>query len=486
MPDVTAAPPAEVRPEKKPETGALSLDQWFMQMMGQGEKLGEAAAAQGEQALAERSAALEPKRQKLEATVAAPQPEPPMPPPEIKPPTPGIRPFAEGLPGESPAQTLNRTLMSLGLIAQMGVGVAKGNPQGALAAYSGALRGWQEGDTRRGQEQWAEYLAYVNSMQRAWRNAHTIYEDTVRRNEGDIQRAQLELGIAAAKQDEKAESVRLAFQNYQQFMDRAKLAGTMLEKMHQDAAWMSLRVAMQKDQQQFQERLERMRQDERLARDKERREERPVNAPAGGEWYDRKTKERGIATVPQGDINNDPRRFARLSAQEKNLLDFIDTTPPMLNRLPYLAQKILTQYPGQNIANTLRLAAEGKIAASDELREFVSVNRALTVESTRILGGGGQLRVSLMKRLENEVTPRVQDTVSTAMTAKRLMGLDFENRKRGILGEKQLELNDAVGGEWIVTDGKQQRGIRLKNDEVLSESHPGWTVVKPYVAPEQK
>ena len=90
-----------------------------------------------------------------------------------------LRPFGDLGQNPSTVQLLNGTLMQLGLLAQMGMGMAKGFPQGALTAYSGALEGWAKGDAVRAENMWKEYVASVAKMDREYRRQRQEYQDII-------------------------------------------------------------------------------------------------------------------------------------------------------------------------------------------------------------------------------------------------------------------------------------------------------------------
>lgn len=104
-------------------------------------------------------------------------PKPPTAPEELAVPSRQLRPFGDLGQNPSTVQLLNGTLMQLGLLAQMGMGMAKGYPAGALAAYSGALEGWAKGDAVRAENMWKEYVAGVAKMDREYRRQRQEYQD---------------------------------------------------------------------------------------------------------------------------------------------------------------------------------------------------------------------------------------------------------------------------------------------------------------------
>lgn len=443
-------------------------------------------------ALEQKAAGLEQGQQDVAAAVPQPQPQPET--PNIK-----LRPFGEVSPGDSTMQALQKNLMTLGLIAQMGMGVAKGHPQGALAAYTGALQGWAQGDRARAETEWQEYLAQVQKAQREWQHRVTAFEAIRRKHEGDIEQFRLQMILEAGRagmEDRFLESINKSPDNAMKLLGlQGRMLGDLLQsaiQLDSQRQMMDFRHQMQKDAQAFQERMrqdqqvfEMQMEDKRHGNRMEEAEEKlamkPLRPPAGGMIYDTKGKQ-ALSEIPQNQMSGDPTRYKVLNAAQRNQVEFIDTTPPMLRQVAELIPQILTDYPGYNIAQAKLLALQGKLGMTPALRNYLSINRELTVEATRILGGGGQLRVSLMNKLENEVSPRVSDTQRTAQAALNTMAINFENRKRTTLGLQPLELSDAIGGTWVATDGRERKGVRLKPGEILTESlGTNWKVVEPLI-----
>lgn len=140
---------------------------------------------------------------------------PDVPPKTTEPPVPqvALRPFGEGLPGQPPVQTLNNVLMSLGLMAQMGYGIMKNYPQGALAAYTGALRGWQQGDAERAIFQWQQYQQEVAAAQREWAKTKQAFDMTMQKYGANLELLRNQMGILAAEHGLGSKMVDLAFRN---------------------------------------------------------------------------------------------------------------------------------------------------------------------------------------------------------------------------------------------------------------------------------
>src|SRR5262245_1389266 len=129
--------------------------------------------------------------------LAAIPPPPPAPPPPDEPPPPStaVRPFMQGPAGEGAWQAVNRTLFGLSLMAQMAAAPATT----ALQGFSGALKGWAEGDRERAGREWQSYLANVEALKRKWQRARDIYDMTLQKYGTDVERFRLETGVAMAE-----------------------------------------------------------------------------------------------------------------------------------------------------------------------------------------------------------------------------------------------------------------------------------------------
>ncbi len=165
--------------------------------------------------------------------------------------------------------------------------------------------------------------------------------------------------------------------------------------------------------------------------------DKPAPVPMGGAVYDKRTGTMySPGVVSLGDLRSEPSRYRTIAHSEVQLLDFLETTGPQLDLLAKATKELLAINPGANLSRQLELAAKGKLAMSPELTAFFQANADLALEMARALSGGGQLRVTVLKYLREDVIPTTSDTVATANTKINLMRQQLENRRRGILGEK--------------------------------------------------
>src|SRR5262249_28069307 len=89
-------------------------------------------------------------------------------------------------PGDSGTQLMQKITFGLGTLASMATGLALKYPEGALAAWTGALQGWAEGDAIRGNREFETWVAKVREGHRAhqseverWQALREKYKDNM-------------------------------------------------------------------------------------------------------------------------------------------------------------------------------------------------------------------------------------------------------------------------------------------------------------------
>lgn len=202
----------------------------------------EAASKAAQESIAERGVELRGFRER--AATAPGMPESPDLPESPAAPKITARPFLAGMPGEDPIQSLNKAMAGFGLMAQMAVGIKGGFPQGALAAYTGALQGWQAGDLQRGANQWQTYLGELKKHDRDVQSIRTKYDDAVRKWSGDQDRLKTELGILAAEHGLGREAIEMAFRDPERALSMLNTTATTLGDMQAAAANLALKNTM--------------------------------------------------------------------------------------------------------------------------------------------------------------------------------------------------------------------------------------------------
>ena len=234
------APPAPAD-QAKP-AAPTDLAGWYRSEMDTLIPKFEAANKAAQESIARRSTDLAGVRERVVTAPGLPEsPELPAPPPAPKI---TARPFLASVPGEDAVTSLNKAMAGFGLMAQMAVGIRGGFPQGALAAYTGALEGWQAGDQRRAANQWQTYMGELKQHERDVAAIRMKYDDAVRKWGGDQDRLKTELGILAAEHGLGREAIALSFQEPERALANLNTTAKLLGDMQASAANLALKNAM--------------------------------------------------------------------------------------------------------------------------------------------------------------------------------------------------------------------------------------------------
>jgi hypothetical protein len=235
-PDLTLTTPLGQKP------GPPDLATWYQGEMDALIPRFEAASKAAQESITARGAELRGLRER--AATAPGLPESPELPEAPAAPKITSRPFLAGMPGEDPVQSLNKAMAGFGLMAQMAVGIKGGFPSGALAAYTGALEGWQKGDQRRAANQWQTYMGELKQHDNDVQAIRLKYEDAIRKWGADQNRLKEEFGIIAAEHGVAREGIELGFKDPQRAYEMVGQTARLLSDMQSSAANLALKNAM--------------------------------------------------------------------------------------------------------------------------------------------------------------------------------------------------------------------------------------------------
>jgi hypothetical protein len=93
------------------------------------------------------------------------------------PPKPQLRAFLAPRDGQSPEATIAQLFSALTTFATMGTSLVKGNSRSALAAFTGALKGWQEGDADLADREFKRWKAETDTAVKTWESQRAAFED---------------------------------------------------------------------------------------------------------------------------------------------------------------------------------------------------------------------------------------------------------------------------------------------------------------------
>lgn len=358
------------QPDATPSEKASPAD-WFSAMqqgMARTQAIGKAQERQAE----EQSAEMAPLVASTQEAIKKPPPAIPGTPDLPKPPRQAIRPFMEGMPGEAPVQTLNRTLMGLGLMAQMAVGISRDNAQGALAAYTGALTGWQHGDRERGNNEWLTYLRQVDNMQKDFNNRMREYQRTWDQYQYDIDRRGIEMQLVAAKHQEDRRGLELIAKNQDRYMQELGMTGQMLEKMRQDNWNNTFKIMMERQRSEDKRWTEMLHAQTRLqvAEMQHQQQQGKTVGETGKIWMDAKGN-----YAPSDMVVKDTRGsgFQQITPKEEAIVHTLPQAMTMLNNLAETSRKLRdaggfrTASGIQGLGQSAYLATQGQMGDVTQL-----------------------------------------------------------------------------------------------------------------------
>src|SRR5882724_4252387 len=186
------APEADISvQDPKPDSGAPGPPQGPPQS-GFGNLAGaiygwEQSAGRVREGLKHKAEVVEPAIKSAEEALAAPRPPMPSPPGFEKPPSRQLTEFLAPVDGESPQASITKLLQAVGLFATGIAGSAKGDARAGLAAFTGAMKGWQEGDKERADRHFADWEAKTKTALEKWKVERQAYQDIMEDNRMTIE-----------------------------------------------------------------------------------------------------------------------------------------------------------------------------------------------------------------------------------------------------------------------------------------------------------
>lgn len=134
------------------------------------------------------------------AAINGPRPERPVAPTLPAPPSRGLRAFLQPTEGQSPEASIQQLIGAIGLFA-MGLGGGAGSAKASLAALTGAMAGWAEGDRVRADRAFEDWQAKTNTMLKQWEIQSTEYKQALEERGLDLAQKEAALRLTALKHD---------------------------------------------------------------------------------------------------------------------------------------------------------------------------------------------------------------------------------------------------------------------------------------------
>lgn len=394
--------------------------------------------------------------------------------------------------GKNALLTIAQTISALAVGIN---GIKTKTPQTTLRLFREATELWRQGELDKANGAWREFQANVEKIRDENTQALSAFDRADRAHGQNVAAKQAATAATLAEMglEEHAIAVaRLPYEEarkateqalgltkgaldaslaYDELMGKQRLAE---ETKKATQAYRDVQIELQRQQMRetHEDRQERM-QDAREER-RARREERRA-APAAGFWID---KEKGEAVSPTvGELADHPGRFTKTDVGDLQTFKLLKNAIPMVERLRELTPKILAKYPVENLMQALRLRFEGVIASNPDLREYTNLAEEAAVEMTRALGAGGQLRVTLLQILRENISVKTSDTIQTADRSLQTVRRSLENRRASIAGQDLKPFGMVWGpGTWLAvsSDGRRAKVFVPAGKSLGGED--GWTV----------
>src|SRR5438309_3542920 len=310
-----------------------------------------------------------------QAITAVPHEAPPAAETLPKPPSVGLTPFLAPVEGERPENTIAKLIQGVGLLA---TGVAgRKDARASLAALTGALKGWQEGDKERADRHFADWQAQSETMLKNWQAKRARWKDLMEDRSLTIQERARLWELDMLKEGVELDPLKAN-------LEGAQYLQGLMDKQQAHVDSISVQIAhltnsKELGDQRLAEAKERLAETRRwhdeLAELKKKAEEEKLDQPAHGSFYDTKGEIRQITKREEQEnlqrmAKGEPATYRSLTSQQIALLERLAIAPRIIDRMDALVEKINAAAPGENITQGLinRLATKAGISA--DLQEF--------------------------------------------------------------------------------------------------------------------
>ena len=184
--DILREPATDTLPTPGPSDAAASFPDLSSSILDayrrrkeQGEKVSAAMEA--------KSAGMAPATEDVRGAINAPRPDVPPPPVLRPPPSQGLRAFLMPRDNQPPEATISQLLSAITVFASGAGGLAKGSAREGLAAFTGALQGWKEGDRERADRAFKDWRAKTDTALEQWHVERAAYHDIMEATNLDIE-----------------------------------------------------------------------------------------------------------------------------------------------------------------------------------------------------------------------------------------------------------------------------------------------------------
>jgi hypothetical protein len=412
------------------------------------------------------------KAAEMEKLLGKEMPEKPALPDYPKVPSQRIRPFAENTPGEPWQATIQKSLMQLGLLAQGIGGLVTKYPQGALAAATGAMQGWHQGDRERGDREFREWGAQIEQMKDKFQEDRQHVQDIWDKHHGDIESLKANLAVDLIKIGANEKVIEAMHQNPETVLTWMKDRQHLAQESYKTWNELAAKKAMRDHQESTLEELKRHHRkiEEQAAESAGGSDFSPQALELAAETYlktgqlppmgmgkastvarqkimdmaARRLKEREGGVIPEGGLAEAQATFraeqaelSKLQVLRGQIGSFEVTAKQNLQRALDLSGKV--DRTGAPVFNRYLLKAQGRYMGDPDVTNFQAATRIAINEVAKITSGasGGAVTSDAARR-------EIEDTLNAAHTPEQFKQIvekvlipDMQSRIKGF--DKSIE-----------------------------------------------
>lgn len=393
------------------------------------------SAAKVREGLERKSEATEPLIAAAEKELTAPRPTPPAPPSLPAPPSRQLTEFLAPVEGESPSTSITKLLQAVGLFATGISGAARGDARAGLAAFTGAMKGWQEGDIIRADRHFADWEAKTATALTKWKTERQTYQDIMEAGTLSLDQKMKLLHLAALREGNKLAASEFEMGELDKVIGfLSKQQGFAGEMERWKGSLAQAKELADEHRKLEKERIAIAREEGRMRQAEiNLRREEALDQPAHGRYYDSEGGD--VRTISKRELMQDVSaaagggkpRFREMKPAEAQLIERVAIGFPILDRLDKLMDKIQVAAKGENITQGLINRLKAKSGISEDLKEFATLKLDQALEQAAAMSGG-MPRIAILKMLRGEASPGEHETIGVGKRAIETTRTTLKNR----------------------------------------------------------
>jgi hypothetical protein len=414
---------------------------------------------------------------------------------------------------ESPTKLVGEMITAIGVFAAGISGAARGDARAGLAALTGALKGWQEGDIERGNRAFDDWKAKMNAALESAENERRDYRDWFTNANLSLDQMFKGAELTALMHDNKGAADIFQAQNLTQTIQRlqqdrnhadsvaattAKLeeakrlheANELQKQQENERKWIELAQRGEEARQRSLDRnaalAERAQYHQQYLQFAQMMKTMMLDTPMPGKRYwdtqahdAREVSKMDLYDNAQAVKAGQPSRLTPLLPAQVQLLDRLAVAAPILDRLDQLIDKVNAVAPGQNITAGLLSKLKAKAGIDADIREIQAITTDSATEIAAALSNGTP-RISILEMIRNEATPNLSMTADVAHRTTQAARTTITGRLQSITGDPKAYESLSAGlpkyGPSPLERGGKMTLRNAAGEERTGPADPNWKI----------